>query len=76
MSKEKQKRNQEICLLFQDFKTNREIAKHFGLSEATVRTVLIRLLGKEYKQIRKQKIAMTSVKYPKGYLSKRSTYNL
>lgn len=73
---EKTFRNNEVCFLFQEYKTLREIAKTYGISEATIREIIIRKLGiKTYLQIRKEKMRMTARSYNYDlYLSKRKTY--
>jgi len=72
---EKTLRNNNICLLFEDYATLRKISKLYKISEATVREILIRKLGmKTYLQIRKEKIKQTAKCYNyKLYLIKRKT---
>jgi hypothetical protein len=70
---EKTSRNNEICFYFQEYKTIREIAKIYKISEATVREILIRRFGiKNYFDIRKEKIKCTAKRYNYSeYLNKR-----
>jgi len=74
---EKTERNNEICFLFQEYRTIKEIALQFNISQATIREILIRKFGvKTYLQIRKSKIKITAKRYNfTKYLSKRKIYD-
>jgi len=73
---EKYERNLEICQMFSNYSSIRNIAEFYFLSESTIRDILLRKLGeKGYNKIRKDKIKLTAKKYNYlTYLKKRKIY--
>ena len=69
-------RNIQICFLFQQYKTIKDIALEFGISQSTTREILIRRFGERtYLQIRKAKIRQTAKRYNFAkYLDNRKIY--